>query len=103
MALVADEPTDEEKLQKLPEDGETPFRPAKDVSNHPEAEDPLDRANPQAFDDTHPATDTGMQPEEQYEEGVAGASEAREPEDTPVVGGYEPQPDNIDHQKFGGA
>jgi hypothetical protein len=32
-----------------------------------------------ALDDTHPATDTGIQPEEEYDEGLSGAAEAEEP------------------------
>lgn len=46
----------------LPQDGDTPFSPAGDVND----DIPVD----------HPATDTGIQPEEAYDEGLAEAAEA---------------------------
>lgn len=63
MPLLPDEPNNEEKLEQLPEDSETPFRPANSDSQ---------------LDDTHPVTDSNMQEEEQYEGGVADAAEAEE-------------------------
>jgi hypothetical protein len=76
--MPPDEPTDEEKLEQLPEDGQTPFQPA-----DPSRDDalPADAGGQPAsdLDSTHPATDTNLQPEELYDEGVSGAAEADEP------------------------
>ena len=76
MVLMPDEPHDDDAIQKLPEDNETPFRPATDI---------LGQAR---FDDTHPNTDSDVQPEEQYDEGTAQASGAQ-----PTVTGYTPLED----------
>ena len=84
MPLPPDEPTDEERQQELPEDHGTPFS-APDVGP----------ANTDRLNDTHPATDSGLQPEEIYEEGVAGAAEANEPVSDTGVAGYSP-PDEQD-------
>jgi hypothetical protein len=65
--MFPDEPTDEEEQQKLPEDYDTPFRPADDT-------DPNDR-----LDDTHPTTDSNIDAHEMYDEGISGAAEAEEP------------------------
>ena len=34
---------------------------------------------PKQLDDTHPATDTNIDPTEEYDEGLSGAAEAEEP------------------------
>lgn len=67
MALLADEPNNDEAPDKLPEDQETPFRPANDPEGKPE------------LDDTHPITDTDIDDAEQYDEGVGNAAGAKEP------------------------
>lgn len=76
--MMPDEPNQEERLEELNQDYETPFRPAKND-----------------FDTTHPVTDSGsnIQPEELYEEGVAGAVEASEPNAGSAVMGYDPESD----------
>ena len=75
MLLLPDEPNDEERLEQLPEDNDTPFRPA-----DPQLDDTMrtndDGAATQQIDDTHPITDTDMQPEDEYENGLADAAEA---------------------------
>jgi hypothetical protein len=78
--MLPDEPTDEERQEELPGDNGTPFRPADTPAGNPATQDDEDRIGQAAgIDDTHPATDTNMQPEEQYDEGVSGAAEAQEP------------------------
>lgn len=91
--MLPDEPTDEERQEELPQDNGTPFQPAAPapdptggVTNDPVAQASSDGA----LDDTHPATDTNVQTEEQYDEGVAGAAEAQEPNAGNAVAGYTP-------------
>jgi hypothetical protein len=93
--MLPDEPNDEERQEQLPEDGQTPFRPA-----DPPRDDTLpadDSGQPPAstLDDTHPVTDTNIDPQEQYDEGIAGAAEAEEPNAANTVIGYEP-PKEVD-------
>ncbi|HVX48223.1 MAG TPA: hypothetical protein VHA05_02590 [Candidatus Saccharimonadales bacterium] len=72
--MPPDEPTDEEELEELPEDGETPFRPATSTPT----------------DDTHPSTDDGLQPEELYDAGL----DVKEPNAGNAVEGYDPSKDS---------
>ena len=74
--MPPDEPNGEEELEELPDDYDTPFSvayEAKDAIAGPDGEwymtDKLGA--------THPATDSGMQLEELYDEGLSGAAEAR--------------------------
>lgn len=89
--MPPDEPTEEEKLEQLPDDGQTPAAPA---GNGPQptgpVNDPLAQAADPQLDDTHPATDTNIQQEELYDEGVSGAAEASEPNAGDNVVGYDP-------------
>jgi len=90
-AVPSDEPNDEEKLEQIPEDTEeTPFRPADDVSDGSLATDDRKAVQPDVgdIDDTHPETDTNMEPEEQYDEGISGAAETGEPNVNDVTTGY---------------
>ncbi|MDB5169021.1 MAG: hypothetical protein JWO41_377 [Candidatus Saccharibacteria bacterium] len=63
--MQPDEPNEEEKLEELPEDNGTPFSPPDDAADK--------------LDDTHPVTDTNIDPQEVYDEGLPGAAEAKEP------------------------
>lgn len=72
--MPPDEPNEEEKLEQLPEDGDTPFTPAKDVADNLSSQDPASRVNPQGFDDTHPSTDDKLDSQELYDEGPAEAA-----------------------------
>jgi len=72
--MMPDEPTDEERQEQLPQDNETPFRPAA-----PNPDPSVSTPTNAPLDDTHPVTDTNIQPSEQYDEGVSGAAEAAEP------------------------
>jgi len=78
--MQPDEPTDEERQEELPEDNGTPFQPAAPNPDPTGAADPAVQAQAGSqLDDTHPATDTNIQPEEAYDKGVPGAAEASEP------------------------
>lgn len=72
--MPPDEPTSEEQLEQLPEDNDTPFRPAE-----PTLDDSVNTPTQQHLDDTHPATDTGIDSDELYQEGITGASGVSEP------------------------
>ena len=87
--MPPDEPNGEEELEELPDDYDTPFSvayEAKDAIAGPDGEwymtDKLGA--------THPATDSGMQLEELYDEGLSGAAEASEPNGDDMVVGYHP-------------
>jgi hypothetical protein len=76
------EPNEEEKLQELPQDNQTPFSPAVP----PRDAAPADAAQPApSLDPTHPSTDTNIQPEEVYEAGMPAAAEASEPNPNQAV------------------
>ena len=95
--MQPDEPNDEERLEQLPEDGPTPFSPPDDQTDDTAAQDDQ-RAQDPPLDDTHPATDsqTNIQPEEEYDEGLSGATETPgEPNAGNAVVDYTP-PDSED-------
>jgi hypothetical protein len=76
--MPPDEPTEEERQEELAQDQETPFRPADDSQGTVTADEQIVSTPPGPIDDTHPATDTNIDPHELYDEGVSGASEAGE-------------------------
>jgi hypothetical protein len=71
--MPPDEPNDEEKLEQLPEDGQTPFSPADPTRQDPAVsdEDSVDQETNQSAATTYPSTDTGMDDEEIYQEGIS--------------------------------
>ena len=79
--MPPDEPTEEERAEELPEDNGTPFQPADDAT---------------PIDDTHPVTDSNIQPEELYDEGVSGAAEGSEPNAGDTVVDFNPPSPNAD-------
>lgn len=87
--MPPDEPNDEENLEKLPQDNETPFRPAEPSEGEASTIPPESRAGEDILDSTHPATDTNLQPEEAYDEGISGAAEASEPKPNDDVISYD--------------
>jgi hypothetical protein len=96
MSIFPDEPSQEEAMEQLPEDNETPFRPADDVPSGVPATDldAPDRTEPAGgLDDTHQVTDTNLDPHEIYDEGYSGAAEASEPNAGDAVVGYDPEKD----------
>lgn len=93
--MPPDEPNDEEKIEELPEDLGTPFQSSDET---PEARVlDADAIHPDQgkLSSTHPATDTNIQLEELYDEGVSGAAEAGEPNVEDEVIGYTPRRDNV--------
>lgn len=88
--MPPDEPNDEERIEQLPEDGETPFQPA-EPPRDPDAEADDDRQEAEThFDDTRPETDTNVQAEEAYDAGLADASGTEEPNAGSDVVNYHP-------------
>lgn len=91
--MLPDEPNDEERQEELPQDNGTPFQPAAPVPDPSSGavNDPVAQAaSDGTLDDTHPATDTGVQPEGVYEAGVSGEVNAQEPNAGNAVAGYTP-------------
>jgi hypothetical protein len=86
------EPNDEEKQEQLPEDGQTPFRPADPPRDDTQPPDATGQQAASTIDPTHPVTDTNVQPEETYDEGVSGAAEAAEPNAGNAVTDYTSPP-----------
>ncbi len=80
--MPPDEPNEEERLEQLPQDYETPFQP-------PDSNEARDN-----LDDTHPATDTNIQQEEVYDEGVSGAAETTDSGTDSGVADYNDERDN---------
>lgn len=85
--MLPDEPNEEERQEQLPEDGATPFSPADPPQDDSAASDD-DQPMAEDLDSTHPLTDTDLQPEDIYENGVAGAAGATEPNAGDAVVGY---------------
>ncbi|HET7060460.1 MAG TPA: hypothetical protein VFH99_04075 [Candidatus Saccharimonadales bacterium] len=71
--MLPDEPNEEEELEALPEDGETPFRPT-----------------PARGDDTYPSTDAEQDQTELYQQGI----DVQEPNAGNTVEGYDPTKDH---------
>ena len=90
--MLPDEPNDEEKLEQLPGDGQTPFRPA--APGRDDSILPDNSAQPgQPFDNTQPRTDTDVDQQELYDAGEESAvGGADDPHDDTTVTGYN-QPD----------
>ena len=82
------EPSDEERLEELPDDEGTPFGPPTEASRDPDAAPDDERQDAETLDDTHPATDSNIELEEVYERGIAGAAGASEPNAGDAVVSY---------------
>ena len=107
MPLPPDDPNDEERQEELPEDGQTPFSQPDPVSADPAASDDDDQlvttedetvgidggSQPSTLDDTHPVTDSDVEEEDVYDEGISGAANAEEPNAGNAVVGYNPDED----------
>jgi hypothetical protein len=93
--MFPDDPVDEDRLEELPEDNQTPFRPADPSTDDSVPLDDVSQAQASTLDDTHPVTDTNIDPQEQYDEGVSGAAEANEPNAGDAVVRYD-KPDQPD-------
>src|SRR5690242_20217546 len=97
MVLPPDEPNDEEKLEELPEDIDTPDSLPEesevDISDQRDSQHkrPL-------LGSTDPPTDTNIIDQEAYDEGISGAAEAAEPNAGDTVIGYDPLNDSRRHK-----
>ncbi len=83
------EPNDEERLEELPDDYDTPFNipdEAREIVAGPDNELYMTSK----LGATHPATDSGLELAELYDEGLSGAAEAAEPNIGDMVIGYQP-------------
>ena len=87
--MPPDEPYDEEQLEELPEDYETPFSPTRETKDLIASPGGMSFATSK-LDSTHPSTDSNIQLEELYDEGLSGAAEAEEPNAQDSVVGYSP-------------
>lgn len=91
--MLPDEPNEEEALEELPEDGDTPFRPAppsRDDTMPPDEDGQSGQHDATKTDDTHPDTDTDVDIQDLYDEGVDGAAGTEEPNAGNAVIGYTP-------------
>jgi hypothetical protein len=90
--MPPDEPNDEEDLENYSEDNETPISFPNDQADS--GNEPDDQQGDK-IESTHPATDSGLQPEEIYDEGISGAAEVSEPSTGHTILGYDkPDADN---------
>ena len=91
--IPSDDYADDSIVEPLPEDNQTPFSPAAPVSDE-QAGSAHERADEvPKLSSTHQATDTGIQPEEVYESGLASAAGASEPNVSDNVVDYNPDED----------
>ncbi|HET9098256.1 MAG TPA: hypothetical protein VFN51_01420 [Candidatus Saccharimonadales bacterium] len=95
--MLPDEPDNEEAQEKLPEDYDTPFRPA-DPTRETDLEADDDAQPAKGTDDTRPETDSDVQKEELYDAGIAKASSIDDPKNGGVVG-YTPPVENDDAEE----
>jgi hypothetical protein len=88
--MQPDKPNDEERQEQLPQDGQTPFSAA-DPNPDPTGNttDPVVSSTGSDLPIDHPATDTNVDPQELYDEGVAGAAEVSDKTAENAVTGYE--------------
>jgi hypothetical protein len=88
--MQPDEPTDEERLEELPQDNQTAFQPADPPRDDSLSLDDSTQASNSTLDSTHPVTDSGIDTQQLYDEGVSGAAGAKEPNSGNSVTDYEP-------------
>jgi hypothetical protein len=71
------DPKDDPDLQGISD----PPRDYTDLTRLPDEDNPMSDPDDvvKEIDDTHPATDTNIDPMEEYDEGLSGAAEAEEP------------------------
>jgi hypothetical protein len=97
--MLPDDPVDEDRQEELPEDGDTPFRPAgpsRDDSMPADEAGQTGQSDAAKTDDTHPDTDTGVDVQELYDAGVDSAAGMEEPNSGNAVVSYDPNEDNLD-------
>ena len=102
--LPPDEPNDEEREEELPEDNGTPFQPADDTNEPvgtrddsgiatPAGSNPIPSSSDGSVGSTYPTTDAEVDEQENYDEGLSGATETSEPNVDDTVLGYTPEED----------
>ena len=98
-----DEPNDEEEIEKLPEDYNTPFSPPDGVSRDPVTPFEDAAAQHSSLDDTHPATDSNIEREEVYDAGLETAASVDEEPNVgnTVVGWHKPEQKKTDDDEQG--
>lgn len=77
-----------------PEPDSTVATPLPTGDNPVSEPDDLPEKEKDDLDRTHPSTDTNIQPEEEYDEGISGAAEASEPNQNNAVKNYKSPQDN---------
>jgi len=82
----------ESQVRPLGEDNDTPFSPPIDPIGDP-AQDVDGRINNNQLEPTHQVTDSNIDSQEAYDEGLSGAAEATEPNADNGVVGYNPDAD----------
>jgi hypothetical protein len=72
-----DDQIDDPDLQNISD----PPRDYTDLTRLPDEDNPMSDPYdvPKVLDDTHPTTDTNIDPTEEYDEGLSGAAEAEDP------------------------
>jgi len=89
---------DNDFVEPLDEDNDTPFSPPEDPDGDP-AIDPDVRDDSRVLDSTHQVTDnaTDIDSHELYDEGLSDATGASEPNAGNAVTGYDPEKDQRNH------
>lgn len=90
--MPPDEPNEEEELEALPEDYDTPFSIPDEGYDRIAGPDNQVYLTPK-LGDTHPTTDAGIEPQELYDEGLSAAAGASEPNARDSVVGYHARKD----------
>lgn len=88
MVLPPDEPNEEERLEQLPQDYDTPFH-MPDEKKVDIADSPGNTPQRPELDDTHPATDSNFEISEAYQDGMAATADASEPNPNDAVIGHD--------------
>ena len=85
---------EEERLQKLPGDNQTPYQPADPTSADPAGDDQNTSSSLSQMDDTHPQSDTNFDSTAAYHAGTdAGMGLGNAPSATNAVVDYDPAND----------
>ena len=100
--MPPDEPTEEEQLEELSQDQQTPFTPADpNPSTTGNTSDPLVQADDaEEIHDTHPQTDVNIDSAELYDEGLSGAVEVEDSSAQSAVTDYTPPADKNEEDKI---
>lgn len=89
--MQPNEPTQEERLEELPEDNGTPFQPADpNPSATGSTTDPLVASEGAELPIDHPSTDASVDSAELYDEGVSGAVEVEDTSGQSAVADFTP-------------